>query len=195
MTQILTDLEFFEAYHFEIQRRQFVMQLQIRCICCCFARLGPRMSYLQRLELDVFDRTYGSIVRAAVYSDVGQLSRISARSSYARKRTKWKRQALQRQRALLARTSLESNDNHVSKCRYNVYIRCTTLLPPFFFRNSRLYCKNWLYIYDSKYCPSLATTFSHLSAYESRVEKTGHLLRLSTNRSNFLLLHKTGSAG
>ena len=32
-------------------------------------------------------------------------------------------------------------------------------------------------------------------AYESRVEKTGHLLRLFTNRSNFLLLHKTGSAG
>ena len=31
-------------------------------------------------------------------------------------------------------------------------------------------------------------------AYESRVEKTGHLLRLFTNRSNFLLLHKTGSA-
>jgi len=32
-------------------------------------------------------------------------------------------------------------------------------------------------------------------AYESRVEKPGHLLRLSTNRFNFLLLHKTGSAG
>ncbi|KYM75547.1 hypothetical protein ALC53_14053 [Atta colombica] len=32
-------------------------------------------------------------------------------------------------------------------------------------------------------------------AYESRGEKTGHLLRLSPNRSNFLLLHKTGSAG
>ena len=32
-------------------------------------------------------------------------------------------------------------------------------------------------------------------AYESRVEKTGHLLRLSMNRYNFLLLHKTGSAG
>ena len=31
-------------------------------------------------------------------------------------------------------------------------------------------------------------------AYKSRVEKTGHLLRLSTNRSDFLLLHKTGSA-
>ena len=29
-------------------------------------------------------------------------------------------------------------------------------------------------------------------AYEFRVEKTGHLLRLSTNRSNFLL---TGSGG
>jgi len=32
-------------------------------------------------------------------------------------------------------------------------------------------------------------------AYESRVEKTSHLLRLSTNRSNFLLLHKIRSAG
>ena len=32
-------------------------------------------------------------------------------------------------------------------------------------------------------------------AYESRVEKTDHLLRLSTNRFNFLFLHKTGSAG
>jgi len=32
-------------------------------------------------------------------------------------------------------------------------------------------------------------------AYESRVEKTSHLLRLSTNRSNFLLLHKSGSTG
>jgi len=32
-------------------------------------------------------------------------------------------------------------------------------------------------------------------AYESRVKKTGHLLRLSTNRSNVLLLHKTGSGG
>ena len=31
--------------------------------------------------------------------------------------------------------------------------------------------------------------------YESRVEKTDHLLRLSTNRFNFLLLHKIGSAG
>jgi len=31
-------------------------------------------------------------------------------------------------------------------------------------------------------------------AYESHVEKTGHLLRLSTNRSNFILLHKNGSA-
>ena len=32
-------------------------------------------------------------------------------------------------------------------------------------------------------------------AYESRVEKTDHLLRLFTNRSNFLLLYKTGSVG
>ncbi|GFX87966.1 uncharacterized protein TNCV_4374311 [Trichonephila clavipes] len=33
------------------------------------------------------------------------------------------------------------------------------------------------------------------AAYESRVEKTGHLLKRSMNRSNFLLLHKTGTAG
>jgi len=36
--------------------------------------------------------------------------------------------------------------------------------------------KNWLYIYDSKYYPSLATTFFRI-AYESRVEKTGHLFQ------------------
>ena len=55
--------------------------------------------------------------------------------------------------------------------------------------------KNWLYIYDSKYCPYWPLLSPILRvAYESRVEKTGHLLRLSTNRSNFLLLHKTGSA-
>ena len=41
--------------------------------------------------------------------------------------------------------------------------------------------------------PLLSPIFQ--AAYESRVEKTGHLLRRSTNRSNFLLLHKTGSAG
>ncbi|KYN22344.1 hypothetical protein ALC57_05249 [Trachymyrmex cornetzi] len=33
------------------------------------------------------------------------------------------------------------------------------------------------------------------AAYESRVEKTDHPLRRSTNRYNFLLFHKTGSAG
>jgi len=69
-------------------------------------------------------------------------------------------------------------------------IRCTTFLPPFFPEIRGFIVKNWLYIYDSKYCPSLATTFSIFRAYESRVEKTDHLLRLSTNRSNFLLLHK-----
>jgi len=55
--------------------------------------------------------------------------------------------------------------------------------------------KNWLYIYNSKYCPSLVTTFSHLSG-SVRIprRKNCHLLKLSTNRSNFLLLHKTGSA-
>ena len=76
------------------------------------------------------------------------------------------------------------------------FIRCTTLFPPFFFRNLRLYCKKlvihlWfkvLSIAGHYFLPSFV-------AYESCVEKTGHLLRLSTNRSNFLLLHKTGSDG
>jgi len=44
-----------------------------------------------------------------------------------------------------------------------IYIRCTTLLPSFFFRNSRLYCKKLVIYLWFKYCPSLATTFSHLS--------------------------------
>ncbi|GFS93902.1 uncharacterized protein TNCV_5053531 [Trichonephila clavipes] len=33
------------------------------------------------------------------------------------------------------------------------------------------------------------------AAYESRVEKTGYLLKRFTNQSSFLLLRKTGSAG
>ena len=80
-----------------------------------------------------------------------------------------------------------------------IYIKCTTLLPPFFFRNSRLYCKK-LVIHLCPSIQSIVHRWPLLSpifrvAYESRVEKTSHLLRLSTNRSNFLLLHKTGSVG
>jgi len=41
--------------------------------------------------------------------------------------------------------------------------------------------------------PLLSAIFR--AAYESRVEKTGHLWKRSTNRSNFLLLHKTRNAG
>jgi len=69
------------------------------------------------------------------------------------------------------------------------------LLPPFFSEIRGLIVKNWLYIYDSKY--SIAGALSHLSGSIriNRIEKTGHLLRLTTNRSNVLLLHKTGSAG
>jgi len=44
-----------------------------------------------------------------------------------------------------------------------IYIRCTTLLPPLFSEIRGFIIKNWLYIYDSKYCPSLVTTFSYLS--------------------------------
>jgi len=76
-----------------------------------------------------------------------------------------------------------------------LYYIGVTLPPPFFSEIRGFIVKNWLYIHDSKYCPSLATTFSHLSGSVRipRREKP-HLLRLSTNRSNFLL-HKTRSAG
>ena len=40
---------------------------------------------------------------------------------------------------------------------------CTTLLPPFIPKIWGFIDKKWLSIYDSKYCPSLATTFFHLS--------------------------------
>jgi len=57
--------------------------------------------------------------------------------------------------------------NFSNKCLFSkvshIYIKCTTLLPPFFPEIRGFIVKNWLYIYDSKYCPSLATTFSHLS--------------------------------
>ncbi|GBP82761.1 Protein toll [Eumeta japonica] len=46
-------------------------------------------------------------------------------------------------------------------------------------------------------CESSGTNefYCNVNAYQFCVEKTGHLLKRSMNRSNFLLLHKTGSAG
>ena len=43
--------------------------------------------------------------------------------------------------------------------------------------------KNWLYIYNSKYCPSLATTFSHLSG-SVRIPRR-------KNWSSFEAIHKS----
>ena len=85
-------------------------------------------------------------------------------------------------------------DIYLSSCEY---LLGSVQLPPFFFRNLRLYCKKLVIHF---FIQSIVHRWPLLSpifrvAYESRVEKTGHLLRLSTNRSNFLLLHKTGSAG
>ena len=81
-----------------------------------------------------------------------------------------------------------SNDIYVSIYIYN-------FASAVFFRNSRLYCKKLVIMIQSivHRWPLLSLIFR--VAYESRVEKTSHLLRLSTNRSNFLLLHKTESAG
>ena len=61
---------------------------------------------------------------------------------------------------------------------------------PLFFSEIRSFIvKNWLYIYDSSIVhrwPLLSPIFR--VAYESCVEKIGHLLRLSTNRSNFFFI-------
>ena len=46
--------------------------------------------------------------------------------------------------------------------RQHFSIRCTTLLSPFFIKIWGFILKKWLPIYDSKYCPLLATTFFHL---------------------------------
>ena len=46
--------------------------------------------------------------------------------------------------------------------------RCKTLLLPFFHRIWGFILKKWLPIYDLKYCPTLGTTFFHLSDNCSR---------------------------
>ena len=74
-------------------------------------------------------------------------------------------------------------------------IRYTTLHSPFFPKIWGFVLKKLLSIYDSKYSTSLATTFFHLTGncwIPSR--KTMRLLRRSTNRSIFWLLHKSGNA-
>jgi len=53
--------------------------------------------------------------------------------------------------------------------------------------------KNWLYIYDSKYCPSLAITFSHLSGSVRIPHRKNWSSFEVIHESNFLLLHKIGS--
>jgi len=69
------------------------------------------------------------------------------------------------------------------------------LFPPFFSEIQGFIVKNWLYIYDSKYCPSLVTTFSHLSG-SIRIPRRKNWSSFEViHESNFLLLHKTGSAG
>ena len=49
------------------------------------------------------------------------------------------------------------------KSQRNIYIGVQLCFRRFFSEIRGFIVKNWLYIYDSKYCPSLATTFSHLS--------------------------------
>jgi len=73
------------------------------------------------------------------------------------------------------------------------------LLPPFFSEFRGFIVKNWLYIYDSKYCPSLVTTFSHLSDSVRIPRRKNWSSFEAIHRIDgsicFLLLHKTGSAG
>ena len=82
-----------------------------------------------------------------------------------------------------------------SKLKVTNNIRCTTLLPPFFFRNSKLYCKKlvihlWfkvLSITGHYFLPSFGSVRIPRRKNWSSFE--------AIHESNFLLLHKTGSAG
>ena len=83
-------------------------------------------------------------------------------------------------------------------CRQlSLLIRCITLLPSFIFRNSRLYF-NKLVIHLWFKVLSIAGHYflpSSGQCTKSRIEETGHILKRFKSRSNFLLLHKTESAG
>ena len=85
---------------------------------------------------------------------------------------------------------------HLYLSYFRICIRCTTLLPPFFSEIRGFIVKTgYTLMIQSIVHRWLLLSPIFRVAYESRVEKTGHLLRLSTNRSNFLFLHKTGSTG
>ena len=56
----------------------------------------------------------------------------------------------------------QRNEKQVEVFCWIYTIKCTTLLPPFFLKIWGFILKKWLPIYDSKYCPSLATTFFYL---------------------------------
>jgi len=101
---------------------RIVVRLRIRqCTCYCFepSLAAERTSLFEWLGLDVLDRTYGSIVRAAMCSTACWTAFADFCEAVMRKkeRAEWERQALERQRTLLARASLRSND----MCK-NVYI-------------------------------------------------------------------------
>ena len=73
----------------------------------------------------------------------------------------------------VSRTKGIKNDSHIVNSTYTHSIYMSLIhhhilgvqlcFRCFFSEIRGFIVKNWLYIYDSKYCPSLATTFSHLS--------------------------------
>lgn len=75
-----------------------------------------------------------------------------------------------------------------------MHICCTIL---FFSKIWGFTVKNCLYIYNSKYCPSLATTCFHLSG-SIRIPRRKNWLAFETIHKSidfFWLLHKNGSVG
>jgi len=70
------------------------------------------------------------------------------------------------------------------------------LLPPFFSEIRGFIVKNWLYIYDSKYCSSLATTFSHLSgSVQIPCRKNWSSFEAIHESIQFFTSSETGSTG
>ena len=97
---------------------RIVIQLQIwRCTCCCFAHLGPRRGRHFLSGWGLMSLICGFIVRAVIYSAVCWTALADFCEAVMTKKERAEREpsgsSLKRQRALLARVCLESDDNYM----------------------------------------------------------------------------------
>ncbi|XP_011057511.1 PREDICTED: uncharacterized protein LOC105147885 [Acromyrmex echinatior] len=118
MTQNLMDHGCFEAYFFEIQRNASPICAHCRAtadtamhtLLFCPSWATERMSLFEQLGLDVLDRTYGFIIRAAMCSAAcwTALADFCETVMRKKKRTEWKRSPGETKGSF---NCLESDDN------------------------------------------------------------------------------------